>query len=177
MESPSDSIRSVSSTTTWSTGDVDGTEQLEANGPTSKPSPLDLSDSGVDLSSFSETSISILETIFDYALNKFSDSKQRLEAGRPNFLSVIGRFVAAGTRVEMCLPAFPFKSANKVYKVLGALPDKADEIALERLNTMCQRIGEIYPPGARCTIISDGVVYNGTFPITSINRSYPSSLA
>jgi pyoverdine/dityrosine biosynthesis protein Dit1 len=53
------------------------------------------------------------------------------------------------------------QSANKVYKVLGALPDKAEEIALERLNNMCLRIREIYAPGARCMIVSDGLVYNG----------------
>ncbi|KAF5715931.1 spore wall maturation DIT1 [Fusarium mundagurra] len=107
----------------------------------------------------------ILDIIFEYALNKFSDSKERLEAGRPKFLSIVGKFVAASTRVEMCLPAFPFKSANKAYKVFGILPDKAEEIALDRLNTMCIRIGEIYQPGAQCTIISDGVVYNDLLSI------------
>jgi ATP-binding cassette, subfamily G (WHITE), member 2, PDR len=108
----------------------------------------------------------ILDIIFEYALNKFSDSKERLEAGRPRFLSVVGKFVATGMRVEMCLPAFPFKSANKAYKVFGILPDKAEEIALDRLNTMCIRIGEIYQPGAQCTIISDGVVYNDLLSIS-----------
>uniref|UniRef100_A0A0D2Y0I3 Uncharacterized protein n=1 Tax=Fusarium oxysporum (strain Fo5176) TaxID=660025 RepID=A0A0D2Y0I3_FUSOF len=77
----------------------------------------------------------ILDIIFEYALNKFSDSKERLEA------------------------------ANKAYKVFGILPDKAEEIALDRLNTMCIRIGEIYQPGAQCTIISDGVVYNDLLSI------------
>lgn len=57
----------------------------------------------------SVTSTKILEIIFDYALNKFSDTRQRLEAGRPKFLSVIERFVSAGAQVETCLPAFPFK--------------------------------------------------------------------
>lgn len=170
MSSPSDSTRSESSATTWSTADADLTHHLPSNGTgqnshqkasTTKPSVIELSDSGVFVTSPSETSSKILETIFGYALNKFSDTTQRLEAGRQNFLSTIDRFVAADARVEMCLPAFPFKSANKVYKVLGSLPDKAEEIALERLNTMCQRIGEIYAPGARCIIISDGVVYNG----------------
>ncbi|KAF4438010.1 ABC1 transport [Fusarium acutatum] len=107
----------------------------------------------------------ILDIIFEYALNKFSDSKERLEAGRPKFLSVVGKFVARSSRVEMCLPAFPFKSANKAYKVFGTLPDKAEEIALDRLNTMCIRIGEMYQPGAQCTIISDGVVYNDLLSI------------
>lgn len=108
-----------------------------------------------------ETSTKILAIVFEYALNKFDDSMERLVAGLPKFLPVVDEFVRAGTQVKMCLPAFPFKSANKVYKVLGALPDKAEELALERLNTMCARIADVYPPGAKLTIISDGLVYNG----------------
>jgi hypothetical protein len=108
-----------------------------------------------------ETSIEILDIIFEHALNKFDDSKERLAAGTDKFLSVIDQFVFAGKRIEACLPAFPFKSANKVYKVLGSLPDKAEELALQRLNNMCARIKQIYKPGARVTIISDGITYNG----------------
>lgn len=108
-----------------------------------------------------EISTKILGIVFEYALNKFNDSTERLIAGVPKFLPVIDEFVKADKRVEMCLPAFPFKSANKIYKVLGVLPDKAEELALERLNTMCLRIGEVYKPGALLTIISDGLVYNG----------------
>jgi pyoverdine/dityrosine biosynthesis protein Dit1 len=104
----------------------------------------------------------ILDIIFEYALNKFDDSRDRLENGADTFLGVIDQFVAARKRVETCLPAFPFKSANKVYKVLGSLPDKAEELALGRLNSMCTRIGEVYGPGAHVTIISDGITYNGT---------------
>jgi pyoverdine/dityrosine biosynthesis protein Dit1 len=110
---------------------------------------------------FSEISTKILAIIFENALNKFNDSLERLSTGVPKFLSVIDQFVMAGTEVKMCLPAFPFKSANKVYKVFGILPDKAEELALERLNSMCTRIGEVYQPGAKLTIISDGLVYNG----------------
>ncbi|KAK8117036.1 uncharacterized protein PG998_005317 [Apiospora kogelbergensis] len=113
-----------------------------------------------DASAYARISADILATIFDYALNKFDDTVHRLAAGTPRFLSVIENFVMAGEPVDMCLPAFPFKSANKVYKVFGILPDKAEELALERLNTMCARIGERYPPGAKLLIISDGLVYN-----------------
>jgi len=109
-----------------------------------------------------DTSTKILAIIFQYTLNKFDDSMERHSAGMPKFLSVIDKFVAEGTELQMCLPAFPFKSANKVYKVFGILPDKAEELALERLNTMCIRIGDVYPPGAKLTIISDGLVYNGS---------------
>lgn len=117
----------------------------------------------VDARAHSPISAAILATIFDYASNKFDDTVHRLAAGTPKFLSIIEVFVLSGQPVEMCLPAFPFKSANKVYKVFGTLPDKAEELALERLNTMCVRIGEVYAPGAKILIISDGLVYNGTY--------------
>ena len=70
-------------------------------------------------SGMEDTSNKILKIIYEHALNKFDDSKERLAAGTVKFLTVIDRFVQAGERVETCLPAFPFKSANKVYKVLG----------------------------------------------------------
>ncbi|EHK96069.1 putative Spore wall maturation protein DIT1 [Glarea lozoyensis 74030] len=111
-------------------------------------------------------STTILEMIFDYALNKFDDCRDRLEAGRPKFISVLNKFVKEGARIEMSLPAFPFKSANKVYKVLGFLPDKAEEIALARLDNMCRRIEEIYIPGAKVVLISDGLVYNDLLSIS-----------
>jgi hypothetical protein len=103
----------------------------------------------------------ILDIIYEYGVNKFDDSDIRFNAGAEKFLSTIDQYVVAETRVEACLPAFPFKSANKVYKVLGSLPDKAEELALERLNRMCERIRSVYPPGAKVTIISDGITYNG----------------
>ena len=127
--------------------------------------PHHTSDTTMDVT---ETSIKILDIIFEYALHKLGDSMQQLAAGRPKFLSVIAQFVTAQKQVEMCLPAFPFKSANKVDKVFGILPDKAEELALERLNTMCIRIGRLYSPGAKLTIISDGLVYNGRSNIDPI---------
>jgi pyoverdine/dityrosine biosynthesis protein Dit1 len=108
-----------------------------------------------------DTARQVLDIVFEHALNKFDDSRDRLEVGASNFLDVIARYVSSQTKVEACLPAFPFKSANKAYKVLGCLPDKAEELALNRLDMMCRRIKEIYPPGAQVTIISDGITYNG----------------
>ncbi|GFF76268.1 hypothetical protein IFM47457_04106 [Aspergillus lentulus] len=115
-----------------------------------------------DRMSHKEAGISrlILDIILEYALNKFDPVQDRLDGAANNFLPIIDRFVAAGTRIEACLPAFPFKSANKVYKVLGSLPDTAEELALDRLNTMCARVREVYPPGLQVTIISDGIIYN-----------------
>lgn len=108
-----------------------------------------------------ETSHEILDIVLEYALRKFDDSEERLAAGRNKFLSTIDQYVTSGRQVKMCLPAFPFKSANRVEKVLGTLPDKAEELALERLNIMCERIQAVYKPGAQVTVISDGITYNG----------------
>lgn len=108
-----------------------------------------------------ETSFKILAVIYKYMMTKFGDSNERISQGTPKFLAVISKFVKENKTVEMCLPAFPWKSANKVYKVLGSLPDKAEEVALHRLNTMCTEIADVYRPGATLTIISDGLVYNG----------------
>ena len=108
-----------------------------------------------------EISSKVLGVIYKYLMTKFGDPEEKISQGTPKFLAVISKFVGEAKTIQMCLPAFPWKSANKVYKVLGSLPDKAEEIALGRLNTMCAEIAEVYKPGATLTIISDGLVYNG----------------
>jgi hypothetical protein len=124
---------------------------------------------------YDEVCAAILSIIFEYSLHKFDDTMAQLEVGRPKFLAVIGQFVTAGKKIEMCLPAFPFKSANKTYKVLGRLPDKAEELALARLESICERIESIYPPGATIMIISDGLVYNGRPRLTLLRLGFGNS--
>lgn len=74
-------------------------------------------------------------------------------------LARVQRFVRAGEPIHFLLPAFPAKSPNPK-KVLGRLPDKAEELALGFLQEVCNEIGDIYPPGARITICSDGRVFS-----------------
>ncbi|KXG50670.1 Pyoverdine biosynthesis [Penicillium griseofulvum] len=112
-----------------------------------------------------QTSEKILAVLKPYHLTKSVDVNDRWELGAIKFISVIRNFVSKGQTVQMCLPAFPWKSANKVYKVLGTLPDKAEELALKRLNGICEAIGEVYKPGAELLIISDGLLYNDLFTI------------
>jgi pyoverdine/dityrosine biosynthesis protein Dit1 len=73
-------------------------------------------------------------------------------------LARVEHFVARGRPVELILPAFPGKSPNP-NKVLGALPDMAERLSLEFLQSLCQRIQRIHPPGARLIICSDGRVF------------------
>lgn len=116
--------------------------------------------SGVDAIAL-ETASKILDIIDRYRLRRSSDATTKADEGALKFLALIYSHVKAGVEVPMCLPAFPFKSPNSVSKVLGKLPDRAEELALSHLNGICAAIKDIYPPGAMLTIISDGLVYNG----------------
>lgn len=61
--------------------------------------------------------------------------------------------------ITFVLPAFPGKSPNPA-KVLGALPDMAEQLSLEFLNGLCKQIQTVYLPGARVILCSDGRVFN-----------------
>ncbi|MEZ0374173.1 MAG: L-tyrosine/L-tryptophan isonitrile synthase family protein, partial [Candidatus Sericytochromatia bacterium] len=67
-------------------------------------------------------------------------------------------FVARDLPIHLILPAFPAKSPNPA-KVLGDLPDLAEELSLVALQGLCDEIAAIYPPGARLTLCSDGRVF------------------
>ena len=131
--------------------------------PVQKAGASDIAHVSLAMRDATDISAQVIQIIFEYALNKFDDTVEKLAPGIPGFIAVVMQFVMAEKQIEMCLPAFPFKSANKVYKALGTLPDKAEELALDRLNSMCKRIREIYEPGAKLLIISDGLVYNGMY--------------
>jgi pyoverdine/dityrosine biosynthesis protein Dit1 len=66
--------------------------------------------------------------------------------------------------IEFVLPAFPAKSPN-LNKVLGTLPDRAEKLSLEFLQSICQQIQTIYAPGARVILCSDGRVFNDVIGI------------
>lgn len=61
--------------------------------------------------------------------------------------------------LHFVLPAFPAKSRNPS-KVVGSLPDLGERISLEFLQSFCEHIGHVYPPGARILICSDGHVFS-----------------
>jgi pyoverdine/dityrosine biosynthesis protein Dit1/AcrR family transcriptional regulator len=71
----------------------------------------------------------------------------------------VRRSVLLGEPIHLLLPAFPAKSPNP-RKVLGKLPDMAEEIAVAYLQGICDRIAVVYPPGATITICSDGHVFS-----------------
>lgn len=71
----------------------------------------------------------------------------------------VKQYVRRGEPVHFILPAFPAKSPNH-RKVLGVLPDMAERVALNFLQSLCEQVGHFYAPGARLTICSDGRVFS-----------------
>lgn len=67
-------------------------------------------------------------------------------------------FVEREEPINMVLPAFPAKSPNR-NKTLGYLPDKGEFYAFDRLVNLCKKIEDVYAPGAKVTICSDGRVF------------------
>ena len=61
--------------------------------------------------------------------------------------------------ITFVLPAFPGKSPN-LFKVLGPLPDMAEQLALTFLEKLCEQIKGIYAPGAHILLCSDGRVFS-----------------
>lgn len=74
-------------------------------------------------------------------------------------LDRVVRSVARQRPIVFVLPAFPAKSPNPA-KVLGPLPDMAEQCSLEFLDSLCARIRRRYSPGVRLLVCSDGRVFS-----------------
>ncbi|MFD4402301.1 L-tyrosine/L-tryptophan isonitrile synthase family protein [Nocardia sp. NPDC058499] len=79
-------------------------------------------------------------------------------------LKKIVRQLEAEQPVHLVIPAFPAKSRNRG-KVLGRLPDMAEVLALESLQSLCDQVSSVHPPGAVITICSDGHVFSDALEI------------
>jgi L-tyrosine isonitrile synthase len=80
-------------------------------------------------------------------------------------LPMTTRLVASGRPIRMVIPAFPAKSPSK-RKVLGVVPDMAEEEALKYLQRLCNRLTALHPPGVSITICSDGRVFSDVVDVS-----------
>ena len=71
---------------------------------------------------------------------------------------MVEAYVAKNEPAQLLLPAFPFKSPNRKDKIFGILPDLGEEIRLQHLNGLRERIAEIYQPTANIMI---GLAHSG----------------
>ncbi|MCC5651875.1 isocyanide synthase family protein [Nostoc sp. XA013] len=113
----------------------------------------------------------ILKCVFRYR-RLLSETELCAKAPCPMCLSPhlqkVQFFIKQQKPIHFILPAFPAKSPNPL-KVLGPMPDMGERVALQFLQSLCDRIHEIYAPGAKVTICSDGRVFNDLVTITDKN--------
>jgi L-tyrosine isonitrile synthase len=88
----------------------------------------------------------------------------------------VAQFISRRASVDFALPAFPGKSPNKS-KVIGPEPDMAEQLSLDFLRKLCEQIQDIYAPGARIIICSDGHVFSDLVHIADTDiTSYQTKL-
>lgn len=67
-------------------------------------------------------------------------------------------FLREDIPIQFVILAFPAKSPNP-RKVLGPLPDLGELLSIEFLQSFCEEISRLHPPGARIVVASDGHVF------------------
>lgn len=75
-------------------------------------------------------------------------------------------YINANVPIEFRMLGFPFKSNNLRDKVIGRLPDLGEQVALENFLTFDSKVKEVYAPGVRITLVSDGIVFNDVWEIS-----------
>lgn len=69
-------------------------------------------------------------------------------------------FVTNNNPIDFVMLGYPIKSANDRDKVIGKLPDLAEEVSLRNFAKFNGLIQQIYNPGVKVTIVNDGFVFN-----------------
>ena len=107
-----------------------------------------------------QTVVRQVTSLFDQRLRSVAPESDKWDLeGRQFFLSKVGFFVIRGIPIECCLPAFPCKSSN-LGKVASRSPDGAEYEALANLFRFCDEAKQLYEPGCKITIVSDGHVFS-----------------
>ncbi|KID60733.1 Isocyanide synthase xanB [Metarhizium brunneum] len=109
-----------------------------------------------------ETCLLVLDVLesFGTHISKDPASPSGRWAGKPKFLGHVYHWVRKNEPIQLTMPAFPCKSANRENKVLGHLPDLGEELGMSRLNDIAVAIKNVYQPGALVNIASDGILFN-----------------
>ncbi|MDQ6779448.1 MAG: isocyanide synthase family protein [Actinomycetota bacterium] len=111
----------------------------------------------------------VYDKIFDVIRSKrfrAGTAKQtRFDENKDLFRPIVESHLKEGSPLEFVLPSFPFKHNNPA-KVSRRSPDMAEVLCLCRLYEICHALGQVYEPGARFVIISDGLVYHDMFGVT-----------
>lgn len=97
--------------------------------------------------------------LFDKEFRNVTHDDMWNQGGRSYFADRVRFFVSRNTIIEACLPAFPCKSSNTM-KVAGDRPDKGEELAMRRILAFSKMVQNVYAPGIKVWIVSDGHVFS-----------------
>ncbi|WP_419996304.1 L-tyrosine/L-tryptophan isonitrile synthase family protein [Streptomyces boninensis] len=103
-----------------------------------------------------DTCVAILNLLLPH--RRAADPDSPPAAAFPCQLQRLADFVRNGEPIQLTLPGFPCKSPNPA-KVLGHLPDQGERLSLGFLDQLCRSVSEVYAPGARLVICSDGHIF------------------
>ncbi|CAD5116384.1 DgyrCDS5280 [Dimorphilus gyrociliatus] len=105
------------------------------------------------------------EDLIEKFIKKFEEIRKRptvdkwsSQEARSNFKIKVSTYAKRNLPIPFVLLGFPFKSTSDE-KVIGHLPDMGEYVCLKRLEDWCESVKEIYPPGVRFVICSDGRIY------------------
>ncbi|KAL9057173.1 MAG: hypothetical protein Q9162_002501 [Coniocarpon cinnabarinum] len=118
--------------------------------------------SSQDVTELAENILEVIQRYGQHTTARTDEHGSRAWAGKALFVSKVENQVRARQPVRMILPAFPWKSVNRVDKVISSLPDLGEVLALSRLNQLCQDIKSVYPLGGEVHLATDGLVFDGT---------------
>lgn len=80
-----------------------------------------------------------------------------IPANRPAWLERIGAFTARNEPIPFVTMAFAYKMQNPL-KTDRRAPDLGEALMLRRFEVVLRAIGAVYPPGARLTILEEGIL-------------------
>lgn len=108
----------------------------------------------------------ILDIFQSYRMGEIPGDQYQ-EKGKALLAAKIDKHIAANSPIPFVMLGFPMKSGNQRDKVIGNLPDFAEEVALKNFNQFGNQIKEVYSPGIDFQIISDGYAFNDILGIAN----------
>ncbi|HEV2339862.1 MAG TPA: L-tyrosine/L-tryptophan isonitrile synthase family protein [Patescibacteria group bacterium] len=115
------------------------------------------------LSTLPELKVAITgNSIAEKILSIFAESeilfgpRKYIRENRNLWINKFNHFINTNSQIQMTILGFPFKMPISL-KTNRTLPDMGEVLSLKRLNDIIQLVQSVYTPGAKITIITEGV--------------------
>ncbi len=106
-----------------------------------------------------ETVEKVLEVFEGFRMNPLSIDEYATK-GRAILREKMLVFISQNQPIKFSIMGFPMKSTNTRDKVLGVLPDMAEQLTLANFADFNHKIKQVYAPGVTITIASDGFAFS-----------------